>query len=42
MWSEIIQLQYGFWGFRINGGSLWSYPTKQEAIDAFCAIHRIY
>lgn len=31
----VYELQFGFWGFRLNGGALYSYPTKSEAIDAW-------
>lgn len=31
----VIPLQYGFWGFRINGSALHSYPTKAQAEEAF-------
>lgn len=34
----LYSLQYGYWGFRINGSALQSYPTKQEAIDAYYCI----
>lgn len=32
------RLQYGYWGFRINGGYLHSYPTKREAEMAYWLI----
>lgn len=31
-------LQHGYWGFRIDGGALHSYPSKQEAEAAYWRI----
>jgi hypothetical protein len=35
---SLYKLQYGWWGFRIDGGFLYSYPTKEEAIAAYWRI----
>lgn len=29
--SPLYSLQFGWWGFRVNGGALQSYPTRAEA-----------
>ncbi len=33
------RLQYGYWGFRIDGGALLSYATREEAVQAWREIH---
>lgn len=30
----LVELQFGRWGFRINGGALHSYATREEAKSA--------
>lgn len=31
----IYELQFGRWGFRVNGGFLHSFPSAEEALVAF-------
>jgi hypothetical protein len=32
---EMVSLQFGRWGFRIDGSALYSFSSKEEARNAF-------